>query len=86
MTKEQYYSLKKGDIVKWQDTGSNCIVMHFDTTDYPNPSGAEPQQNPNPSENLCVIFCEDNYRVIGHRKEFGYISKKKLNKNKTSIV
>ena len=83
MNINEYYSLKKGDIVKWQDTSSNCIVIHFDTTDYPNPKGSEPQQKPNKSEHLCVIFCEDNYRVIGHRKEFGYISRKSLNKKKT---
>lgn len=83
MNINEYYSLKKGDIVRWQDTGSNCIVMHFDTTDYPNPKGSEPQQKPNKSEHLCVILCEDNYRVIGHRKEFEYISKKSLNKKKT---
>ena len=83
MTKEQYYSLKKGDIVKWQDTGSNCIVMHFDTTDYPNNTVAsngetDPRQEPNQSEHLCVILCEDNFRVIGHRKEFNHVSRKKL--------
>jgi len=75
----EYYALKKGDIVKFSDTGSNCIVMHFDTTDYPKFHG-DPRQEPNSDESLCVIFLEDNYRVIGHRKEFGYISRKTLNK------
>lgn len=84
MTSNEYYSLKRGDIVKFSDTGSNCIVIHFDTTDYPKSS--EPRQEPNKDENLCVIFIEDDYRVIGHRKEFEIFSQKTLNKTNNAIV
>jgi len=76
MTKDEYYSLKKGDIVRWLDTGSNCIIMHFDTTDYPSVR-AKPRQSPNDDQNLCVIFVDDNLRLIGSRREFGYINRKK---------
>lgn len=76
MTKEQYYSLKKGDIVEWLDTGTKCLVMHFDTTDYPK-VGTVPRQKPNEDQSLCVIFIQDNYRLIGSRREFGYINRKK---------
>ena len=69
----EYYALKKGDLVEWQDTGSKCLVLHFDKTDYPN-NGLETLQEPNSYENLCVIFCDDAYRIIGHRKEFKYIN------------
>ena len=78
MTKEQYYSLKKGDIVTWlaHYKGTKCLVMHFDITDYPK-IGTVPRQEPNKDQSLCVIFVQDNWRVIGHRKEFGYISRNK---------
>ncbi len=72
----EYYALKKGDIVEWADTGSKCIVMHFDVSDYPS-NNPVPLQEPNNTESLCVIFFEDNFRLIGHRREFGYISRKK---------
>jgi len=78
MTKEQYYSLKKGDLVRWRDTGNKCLVMHFDTTDYPK-IGTNPRQEPNEDQSLCVIFLNDNciVRLIGSRREFEYINRKK---------
>ena len=76
MTKEQYYSLKRGDLVRWRDTGNKCLVMHFDTTDYPK-IGTNPRQEPNEDQSLCVIFLNDNYRLIGSRREFEYIKRKK---------
>ena len=75
MTKDEYYSLKKGDIVTWLDTGGKCLVMHFDTTDYPKDKRTL-RQNPNKEQILCAIFIDDNFRVIGHRKEFGHINRK----------
>jgi hypothetical protein len=86
MTKDEYYSLKKGDIVRWQDTGSKCIVMHFDTSDYPRATSGEPRQSPNDDQSLCVIFIDDNLRLIGSRREFGYITQKKLNKTNNTNV
>ena len=77
MTKQEYYSLKKGDIVTWLDTGSKCLIMHFDTTDYPK-IGTVPRQEPNEDQSLCVIFFNENYRLIGSRREFGHIKRKKF--------
>ena len=88
MTEEQYYSLKVGDIVTWLDTGDKCIIIHFDELDFPKGNCGIPRQYPNKSESMCVMFMfsDDNYRVIGHRKEFGIFSQKSLNKTNNTIV
>ena len=68
----EYLALRKGDIVEFIDTGDKCVIMHFDEQDYPEYFG-EPRQEPNSSENLCVIFFQGdllNFRLIGHRREF----------------
>ena len=74
MTKQEYYSLKKGDIVRFSDTGEKCVVLHFDD------DGAQPRKHihkPNTSDCIGVIFINDHYRMVGGRKEFDYIKRKK---------
>ena len=75
MNINEYHTLKKGDIVRWIDTGSKCIVIHFDISDYPPKPPC--RQKPNNDQNLCVIFIEDNLRLIGHCREFENITRKK---------
>ena len=75
MTKDEYYSLKKGDIVRFSDTGEKCVVLHFDDG-----LGLRNHINtnkPNKSDCVGVIFINDHYRVIGAREEFDYIKRKK---------
>ena len=81
MNINEYHTLKKGDIVQWIDkavtshSGSKCVVLHFDTSDYPPKPPC--RQKPNNDQNLCVIFIEDNLRLIGHCREFENITRKK---------
>ena len=74
MTKDEYYSLKKGDIVKFSDTGERCVVLHF--WHYFDDDGAQPRK-PNKSDCIGVIFINDHYRMTGGREEFDYIKRKK---------
>ena len=73
MTKDEYYSLKKGDIVKFSDTGEKCVVLHFDNRVKPR----KVAHKPNTSDCLGVIFISDHYRMVGGREEFDYIKRKK---------
>lgn len=78
MTKDEYYSLKKGDIVKFSDTGERCVVLHFDIDGDFRHQPRKHLCKPNTSQCIGVIFISDNYRIVGGRDEFDYINRKKI--------
>tara|TARA_Y100000114_G_scaffold89164_1_gene82669 strand:- start:3066 stop:3305 length:240 start_codon:yes stop_codon:yes gene_type:complete len=77
MTRNEYYDLKKGDIVKFSDTGEKCVVLHFDDRVEPRKKAHKPEHSGNVSEMIGVIFIDDHYRMVGSHKEFDYINRKK---------